>query len=178
MSLKLGKRFHSSTLGDFYFDPETMEVTVLIEHEGVNIHEWRGKPRNLLEAYSEAMPKIMDAYTQAMSERFTGFIESVKPQLDDLSGKIDEASEHLNIVKELVTPDENKKLVLPEKLSEAYGEITQKLNEIDEIFNTRISPFFRLGSEPQLVPHVKVYLKIRNMFGQALAILKKRTKGD
>lgn len=59
MSLKLGKRFHNCSLGGFYFDPETYEVTIRLEYpDGRVFHEHREKALSLIGNFAIAIDKI------------------------------------------------------------------------------------------------------------------------
>ena len=60
MSLKLGRLFFENSLGKFYFDEETWEVTILVEHDGINIHEHRCEARTTIRKLAEAIAKISD----------------------------------------------------------------------------------------------------------------------
>lgn len=57
--MKLGKKFYHSSLGDFYYDEETNEVTVRVQHEGEVYHEWRGKPEKLIYLYTDAIDSVV-----------------------------------------------------------------------------------------------------------------------
>jgi len=57
--MNLGKHFHNSSLGDFYYDKETDEVTIRIQQNGELYHEWRGSVHYLVDLYGEAISKIV-----------------------------------------------------------------------------------------------------------------------
>ena len=59
MSLKLGERFHKNSLGTFYYDPETDEVTIRVEHKGEVFHEHRSKAYELMETLVDPIRYII-----------------------------------------------------------------------------------------------------------------------
>lgn len=60
MSLKLGKEFYKSSLGTFYFDPETYEVTIQVENQGRVYHEHRTEGRTLIGQFAKAIDAIQE----------------------------------------------------------------------------------------------------------------------
>ena len=60
MSLKLGKWFFKNSLGDFYYDEETEEVTLAVNlPNGGCVHEWRGSVSRFVDMHTEAIAKVV-----------------------------------------------------------------------------------------------------------------------
>jgi len=61
MSLKLGSWFFKNSLGDFYYDPETEEVTLAVNlPNGKCIHEWRGSVPEFVDVHTKAISKVVE----------------------------------------------------------------------------------------------------------------------
>ena len=56
----MGKFFYENSLGKFYFDDETWDVTLVVDVKGEVVHECRIESRTFIKTLSETIAAISD----------------------------------------------------------------------------------------------------------------------